>query len=60
MKLDAQTRAWIYRVVAAGVPLLVMFGVFTDEVAQQVLNVVAAVMSFGASTLALRNITPDE
>lgn len=60
MNLDAKTRAWIYRVVAAAVPLLVVLGVLTNDVAAQVLNIAAALLSFGGSALALKNITPDE
>lgn len=60
MKLDANTRAWIYRVIAAAVPLLVILGVLTNDVAAQLLNVAAALLSFGGSALALKNITPDE
>ena len=59
MTLDAKTRAWIYRVCTAAVPLLVALGVTTDGIAQQVLNVVAAILSVSGTTLALKNVTPD-
>lgn len=56
MKLDAETRLWIYRVVGAVVPLLVTLGLTTEGVAGQIMNIVAAVLSFGSATLAAKNI----
>lgn len=58
--IDATTRAWIYRVVLAGVPLLVTLGLLTGEVAGHILTIAAAVLGVAAPALALGNITPDE
>lgn len=57
MKLDADTRLWIYRIVGATVPLLVTLGLTTEGVAGQVMNIVAAILSIGSATLAAKNIT---
>jgi hypothetical protein len=56
VKLDAETRLWIYRVVGAVVPLLVTLGLTTEGVAGQIMNIVAAVLSIGSATLAAKNI----
>lgn len=60
MNLNAKNRAAIYRVAVAVVPLLVALGVFTNEIGGYILNIVAAVLSVGATSLALKNVTPDE
>lgn len=57
MKLDPETRLWIYRIVGATVPLLVTLGITTEGVAGQVMNVIAAILSIGSATLAAKNIT---
>jgi len=56
MKLDAETRLWIYRVIGTIVPLLVTLGVTTEGIAGQIMNIVAAVLSVGSATLAAKNI----
>ena len=50
--IPQRTRAWIYRVAAAVVPLLVLLGVLADDVAQHVLLIAAAVLAVGEGTLA--------
>lgn len=57
MKLDANTRLWIYRVISAVVPLLVTLGITTAGIASQILNIAAAILSVGGATLAARNVT---
>jgi len=57
MKLDAETRLWIYRIVGAIVPILITTGTLTEGLASQVLNLVAAILSVGSATLAARNVT---
>jgi protein-S-isoprenylcysteine O-methyltransferase Ste14 len=52
-------RAWLYKVVVALVPLLVAVGTVTPEIAQLVLNVVAALLAVGAGGMALSHLTPD-
>jgi uncharacterized membrane protein len=54
-----QRRAWAYSVMVALVPLLVAIGLLTGELAQLVLNVVAAVLAVGGGSMALSNLTPD-
>jgi hypothetical protein len=57
MKLDADTRLWIYRIVGAVVPLLVALGLTNEGIAGQVMNISAAILSIGSATLAAKNIT---
>jgi len=56
MKLDADTRLWIYRVIGTTVPLLVTLGMTTEGIAGQIMNIVAAILSIGSATLAAKNI----
>lgn len=53
---NPETRRWIYGIIAALVPLLVTLGTLTDEVAGQLLNILAAVLTVGGSTLAIANV----
>ena len=59
LELKPAVRKWIYGIIAATVPLLVTVGTLTDEVAQQLLNISAAVLSIGGSVLAISNV-PEE
>lgn len=52
-------RKWIYGIVAAGIPILVLFGVIAAEDTQVWLNFAAAVLGLGAASLALPN-TPSK
>jgi thiosulfate reductase cytochrome b subunit len=54
-----QRRAWVYSVMVALVPLLVAIGLLTGDIAQLVLNVVAAVLAVSGGSMALSNLTPD-
>lgn len=54
-----EKRAWLYKVAVAGVPLLVAIGTVTGDMAQLILNVIAAVLGVGAGGMALSNLTPD-
>lgn len=56
---NAERRAWLYKVAVAGVPLLVAIGTVTGDMAQLILNVIAAVLGVGAGGMALTNVTPD-
>lgn len=49
---EESTRAWVYRVVTAALPLLTFYGVLAEEVVPLVLGLVAAVLSTG---MAARN-----
>ena len=62
MNLKPETRKWIYGVIAATVPLLVTLGSLTDEVARQLLNILAATLAVGGSSLAIANVpqTPQD
>lgn len=55
----AERRAWVYKVAVALVPLCVSIGIVTGDIAQLVLNVIAAVLGVGAGGMALANVTPD-
>ncbi|MGP6171985.1 hypothetical protein ACTU6V_12355 [Microbacterium sp. A204] len=45
-------RAWVYGIIAAAVPLLVLLGVFTVDVGTHVLNIAAALLAVGGLALA--------
>lgn len=49
------TRAWLYSLTAATVPLLVLLGVFSTEVGAHVLNIAAAFLAIGGLALAAKN-----
>lgn len=53
------TRKWVYGIVAAGIPILVLFGTVAAEDVQVWLNFAAATLGLGAAGLALPN-TPTE
>lgn len=55
----AERRAWLYKVAVAAVPLLIAVGIVTGDMAQLILNVIAAVLGVGAGGMALTNVTPD-
>ena len=55
----AARRAWIYKTAVAAVPLLIAVGIVTGDMAQLILNVLAAVLGVSASGMALTNLTPD-
>ena len=55
----AERRQWLYKVAVAAVPLMIAVGVVTGEMAQLILNVLAAVLGVSASGMALANLTPD-
>lgn len=48
-------RAWLYGVIAAAVPLLVLLGVFTVDVGAHVLNIAAALLAVSGLALAGAN-----
>ena len=50
MKLDQNTRAWIYRVLLAIQPLAVAYGLVTGDLAALWVNVAAAVLGIGLAT----------
>ena len=56
---NAEKRAWLYKIAVAGVPMLVAVGTVTGDMAQLILNVIAAVLGVGAGGMALGNLTPD-
>ena len=55
----AERRQWLYQVAVAAVPLMIAVGFLTEDIAQLVLNVLAAILGVGASGMALANLTPD-
>lgn len=56
----AERRAWVYKVAVAAVPLFVAIGIVTGDMAQLILNVIAAVLGVTAGGMALSNVTPDD
>lgn len=54
-----EVRLWIYRVIAATVPLLVTFGIFSDEAAGQIMALGAALLSLSGSLLAANNVSTE-
>lgn len=56
----AARRRYVYQIAVAAVPLLIAVGFLTPDLAQLVLNVVAAALGVGAGSLALTNLTPDD
>lgn len=55
----AERRRWLYQVAVSAVPLLIAIGIVTEDLAQLILNVIAAVLGVGAGGMALTNLTPD-
>lgn len=53
---SADTRKWIYDICMAVIPLLVILGVLTSEVAGQVMLIAAAVLGTGSNLLARANV----
>lgn len=53
------TRKYVYGIVAAAIPILVVFGVIAEDQVQLYLTLAAAVLGFGSSALAAPN-TPKE
>jgi hypothetical protein len=51
---DEATRAWIYRVITALLPLLTAYGIVADEMVPLIIALVAAILGTG---LAARNTT---
>jgi hypothetical protein len=58
--ISPETRRWIYGIIAAVVPLLVTLGTITGDIAQQLLNVAAAMLAIGGSALAISNVPPTD
>ena len=56
LEIQPEVRKWIYGIIAATVPLLIAMGTLADEVGAQILNVAAAVLAIGGSTLAITNV----
>jgi len=52
-------RSYVYSVALALVPMLVAIGFLTGDIAQLVLNVIAAILAVGSGSMALANLTPD-
>jgi hypothetical protein len=52
---DPAVRKWLYGVVVALIPVLVVFGVLSPEQTQVWLNLTAAVLGLGTTALATAN-----
>ena len=55
--LPRATRVYIYQIVAATAPLLVGIGIITEGVAQNLLAIFGALLTIGASGVALKNVS---
>ena len=55
---NPKTRKYIYGIIAAAIPILVIVGVITEDDVQLWLTLAAAVLGFGSAGLAAPN-TPD-
>lgn len=53
--MNERTRAWIYRIAIAAVPLLVMYGLVEDSQAALWLGVIGAILGTGTNVLASAN-----
>lgn len=51
-----KVRAWLYGIIAAVAPLLVLLGTITDAVAQYGLNIAAAILLIGGNTMAIKHV----
>jgi hypothetical protein len=56
---NMKRRSYLYTVAVSLVPMLVAVGFLTGDVAQLVLNVIAAILAVGSGSMALANLTPD-
>lgn len=54
--LTPEVRSWLYNVSMAVIPLLVLFGVFDQDVAGQVALIVAAVLGVSSNAVARLNV----
>ena len=45
------TRAWIYRIILAAIPILTYYGVLTEDVAPMVVGLVTAFLGTGLAVL---------
>lgn len=54
--LTPEVRSWLYNVSMAVIPLLVLFGVFDNDVAGQVALIVAAVLGVSSNAVARLNV----
>ena len=53
--IPEKTRAWIYRISVAAVPILTGYGLIEDSKAALWLGVIGAVLGFGTNVLASAN-----
>ena len=56
---NMKRRSYLYSVALSFVPMLVAVGFLTGDIAQLVLNVIAAILAVGSGSMALANLTPD-
>lgn len=54
---NPKTRKYLYSIAVVAVPLLVTLGVITEEIAPQVVAIVAAILGFGLASV---NTDPDQ
>ena len=54
--LTPEVRSWLYNVSMAVIPLVVLFGVFDNDVAGQVALIIAAVLGVSSNAVARLNV----
>lgn len=57
LDFDERTRAYLYRIAIAVMPILIMYGVVSEQEAAVWIGVVAALLSISANTMAAKNTT---
>jgi len=57
--LTPATRKWIYSISVALAPILAGIGIMNDGMAQNVLVLIAAVLTVGSNSLAYTKVNPD-
>lgn len=55
--LSPQVRTYLYGVSSAAMPLLVTLGVFTDDLAKDILFLCAALLGVGSNLMAAANVS---
>lgn len=58
--IPEKTRAWIYRIAVAAVPVLTGYGVVEDSKAALWLGLIGAVLGFGTNVLASANTSTNK
>lgn len=58
--LNPATRKWIYSMTVALAPIIAGIGIMSDGLVQNILVLVAAILTVGSNGLAYSNVNPDK